>query len=597
MRSIELLAPARTADIGIEAIRHGADAVYIGASGFGARAAASNTVADILRLVDYAHTFRAKVYVTVNTIIYDSEVEDVERMIHQLYEAGVDALIVQDMGLLRMKLPPVPLHASTQMDNRTADKVEWLRRQGFGQVVLARELTYGEIADIHAQCPDVKLEVFVHGALCVSYSGQCYASEACFGRSANRGECAQLCRMEFDLEDSDGRALVRNKRLLSLPDNCRIDSLGELLAAGASSLKIEGRLKDMEYVKNVTAAYRMALDRIIAANPDKYERSSIGVSTFTFTPDVYKSFFRRFHGVHKSLGEYIGTVHEVFTNHFTLSGKSVANGDGMAFVDKDDVLYGFRVNRVDGDRLYPLEMPRRLKRGTKLYRNLDQGFEQLLRKPSAERFIPVDITVDEAKEGFVLTMRDDYGMDVSIEVQCKHELARTPQSDNVCRQLSKLGGTSFRARSTEVAYHSNWFIPSSQLAEWRRTLVAEADKWLGQLQGVALVSSHVDSLQQLQPSVAYKVPQHITYLGNVANQYARQYYKEQGATVIEPAFELSHPGGATVMFCKHCIRRQLGICLKEGGRRQDLFLRMGDGTRFALKFDCRQCIMEVRNSI
>ena len=294
MRTIELLAPAKNLECGIEAIRHGADAVYIGAGRFGARAAAGNPVDDIRKLAEYAHFFRAKVYVALNTILKDSELNDAEKLAWELYEAGADALIVQDMGLLKLHLPPIPLHASTQMDNRTVEKVRFLQSAGFEQAVLARELSLTEIAGIHKACPDMKLEVFVHGALCVSYSGQCYISEHCFGRSANRGECAQVCRMSFDLEDDEGNKIVSDKHLLSLKDMCLLDDMEKLIEAGATSFKIEGRLKDVAYVKNVTAAYSRKLNEIISRHKGKYARSSSGKSEYKFTPDVNKSFNRGF---------------------------------------------------------------------------------------------------------------------------------------------------------------------------------------------------------------------------------------------------------------------------------------------------------------
>lgn len=608
IRSIELLAPARNADIGIEAIRHGADAVYIGAERFGARVAAGNSVEDIARLAEYAHMYDAKVYVTINTILRDNELEDVKKLIWALYDAGADALIVQDMGLLKLDLPPIPLHASTQMDNRTAEKVKFLRDEGFEQVVLARELSLNEINDIHQACPEVDLEVFVHGALCVSLSGRCYISEACFGRSANRGECAQVCRMKFDLEDAKGRKIVRDKHLLSLKDLCQIEVLEDLLKAGATSFKIEGRLKDADYVKNVTAAYSQALDRIVRNNPDKYQRASRGAVKHMFTPDVSKSFNRGFthyflHGrqpdifsfdTPKALGEEVGTVKEVFNNHFTVAGlKSFSNGDGLCFIDSKGQLHGFRINKVENGKLYPLEMPSQLKRHTRLYRNLDRAFINILAKESAERVLPVDIEIEDTAEGFRLTMTDDNRC-AFIDVEAEKQLARTHQSENIEKQMSKLGGTGLELRSLNIAYSKNWFIPSSKLTEWRRMLVAEF------LKRNETTRSAANTLRAKNAKAATltSVPKVITYLGNVMNSSAHEFYKERGAATVEPAFELSHRSEAPLMFCRHCIRYSLKMCPKTHGcsnPQEELFLRLGNGKRFRLEFDCRNCIMRVSN--
>ena len=348
MRAIELLAPAKNLECGMAAIDHGADAVYIGAARFGARAAAGNSIDDIRQLCAYAHTYGAKVYVTVNTILMDGEINDTQALIHQLYQAGADALLVQDMGVLNMQLPPIALHASTQTDNRTPEKVEWLRQRGFERVVLARELSAREIRDIHGAVPGVELEVFVHGALCVSYSGLCYASQHCFGRSANPGECAQFCRMKFDLEDANGKTIEHQRHLLSLKDLCQYDVLEQILDAGATSLKIEGRLKDITYVKNVTAAYSKRLDEIIARNPDKYRRASLGKCTYTFTPNLKKPFNRGFthyflagrcpdiasFDTPKAMGEYVGHVKEISPRSFTVAGTATfANGDGLCYIN------------------------------------------------------------------------------------------------------------------------------------------------------------------------------------------------------------------------------------------------------------------------
>lgn len=403
MTPLELLAPAKNLACGMAAVDHGADAVYIGAQRFGARAAAGNSVDDIRQLCDYAHPYGVKVYVTVNTIIYDEELEATEQLIRQLDEIGVDAILVQDMSVLRMAIPPLPLHASTQTDNRTAEKVRWLQQLGFKRVVLARELSVSEIAAIHQEVPDMPLEVFVHGALCVSYSGLCYASQYCFGRSANRGACAQFCRMKFDLLDADGKEIEHQRHLLSLKDMNQSDHLEELIEAGATSFKIEGRLKEVSYVKNVVAAYSQRLDAIIARNPDRYCRASKGHCTYSFVPNLNKTFNRGFttyflHGrqkdisspdTPKAIGEYVGYVKEIRRDSFNVAGTaSFANGDGLCFINGERELEGFRVNRAEGNRLYPHEMPRHLHAGMALYRNNDQEFERKLSRQSSERKIP-----------------------------------------------------------------------------------------------------------------------------------------------------------------------------------------------------------------
>ena len=456
-RPIELLAPAKNLECGIEAINHGADAVYIGAPRFGARAAAGNSLEDITALVQYAHVYNVRIYVTVNTILRDEELKDTEAMIWDLYRAGVDALIVQDMGITRLNLPPIPLHASTQMDNRTVQKVKFLADAGFRQVVLARELTLDEIAQIHAACPDTLLEVFVHGALCVSYSGQCYVSQACFGRSANRGECAQFCRLGFDMVDADGKVIARNKHLLSLKDMNQSENLEALLDAGASSLKIEGRLKDVSYVKNVTAYYRQKLDAILKRRKE-YTRASSGTVKLAFRPQLDKSFSRGFthyflqgrdreissFDTPKSLGEEMGTMKEQRGNYLTVAGvKPFHNGDGVCFLDEQGRLQGFRINRVDGNKLYPAGDVPRIKPRTRLFRNFDQEFERSLARKSAERKIGVGWELADTPSGFALTAADEDGNRITLSFPYPKELARTPQSENLRTQLGKLGNTPF----------------------------------------------------------------------------------------------------------------------------------------------------------
>lgn len=601
-RKIELLAPAKNLECGMEAINHGADAVYIGAPKFGARAAAVNSLEDIEALVQYAHLYNARIYVTVNTILKEEELKETEEMIQALYRIGVDALIVQDMGITKLNLPPIPLHASTQMDNRTPEKVKFLWEAGFRQVVLARELSLREIAKIHAACPETPLEVFVHGALCVSYSGQCYVSQACFGRSANRGECAQFCRLPFSLVDADGKVIVRDKHLLSLKDMNQSDELEQLLDAGASSFKIEGRLKDVSYVKNVTAAYRQKLDAIFARRPE-YRRASSGTSRYEFKPQLDKSFSRGFthyflHGrdkdifsfdTPKSLGEEMGTVKEVRGNYLTVAGlKSFHNGDGVCYMDEQGRLQGFRVNRVDGNKLYPQEMPR-VKPRTLLYRNYDQEFERILGRKSAERKLAVDLLLSDNEFGFSLTLTDEDNNRVSLTLPREKELARTPQTDNLKTQLAKLGNTPFEAREVTVSFAQNWFLPASVLADFRRQAVDQL-----------LTARKINYRREI---AVWKPTQHafpqttLSYLGNVMNTRAASFYHDHGVQRIAMAYEKEPVEEAVLMFCKHCIRYSMGWCPVHHRVRspyqEPYYLLSNDGKRFRLDFDCKYCQMKV----
>lgn len=601
-RKIELLAPAKNLECGLAAIDHGADAVYIGAPRFGARAAAGNSLEDIAALVEYAHLYNVRIYVTVNTILKEEELEETERMIRQLYRAGVDALIVQDMGLLGLDLPPIPLHASTQMDNRTPEKVRFLADAGFRQVVLARELSLREIGKIHESCPDVPLEVFVHGALCVSYSGQCYVSQACFGRSANRGECAQFCRLPFSLVDANEKVIVKDKHLLSLKDLNQSDELEQLLDAGASSLKIEGRLKDVSYVKNVTAAYRRKLDAVFARRKE-YVRASSGTCRFDFQPQLDKSFSRGFthyflHGrskdvfsfdTPKSLGEEMGTMKEARGNYLTVAGlKSFNNGDGVCYIDEQGKLQGFRINRVDGNKLYPQEMPR-IKPRTVLYRNFDQEFEKVLARKSSERKIAVSVLLAENNFGFSLTLTDEDNNSVTLTLPRQKEPARTPQEENLKTQLAKLGNTPFEAQRIDVDFTDNWFLPASVLADLRRQAV---DKLIA-----ARRATYRRELVALK-STSHTFPQtSLTYLGNVMNSRAASFYTNHGVQQVAPAYEQAPVDKAVLMFCKHCLRYSMGWCpihqRERSPYKEPYYLVSTDGKRFRLEFDCKNCQMKV----
>ena len=646
MRTLELLAPAKNLECGIAAIDHGADAVYIGAPKFGARAAAGNSIEDIRQLCDYAHQYHAKVHVTVNTIIYDSEIKDTLLMIQQLQSAGVDALLLQDMGVLFALQGEGPLatdfkwseflHSSTQCDTRTADKVKWLQSLGFHRAVLARELSVKEIEAIHAAVPDMELEVFVHGALCVCYSGVCYASEYCFDRSANRGECAQFCRMKFDLLDADGQEIEHQRHLLSLKDMCQIDHLEALADAGACSFKIEGRLKDVDYVKNVVAAYSQRLDEICRKRPGEYERPSLGRPRYAFEPNLKKTFNRGFTNYFlrgrqiditsfdtpKAIGEYVGKVKELRGNSFNVASvSSFATGDGWCFINDERELEGFRVNRTEGNRLFPLEMPRHLRPGVALYRNNDVAFGKLLAGKTAERKIPVKIVFDlydEAgtsgfsakayyckEQGKTSFVSGDTEESASLQymatevVAFEHSIAKKPQRDNIIKQLSKLGGTIYECLEVEIRNDADqYFIPSSVLTDLRRSLVSSSLRT-----GIAQESSHAEAPCDTPSSVKAWQPEyaHYSYLYNIANQSARTFYQAHGMAKADYAFELRNEAerqdDVLLMQCRHCLRYSLGYCVKRGGRKptwkEPLFLRLGDGRKFRLQFACNECQMNV----
>ena len=600
---IELLAPARDADIAIAAIDHGADAVYMGASHHGARADATNTLDDVGRACDYAHRFGAKIYATVNTLIYDDELMEVERLVHDLYRIGVDALIVQDLGLLRLDLPPIALHASTQCDLRTPEKAQFLEALGFSQLVMARELTLDEIAAIR-RVTTMPLEAFVHGALCVSYSGRCAISQVLKGRSANRGECAQLCRLPYDLVDGKGRVIVEGKHLLSLRDMARHDRLEQMMAAGVSSFKIEGRLKDMGYVKNVVAYYRRAIDQVIGRYPDRYSRTSQGTAELTFEPALEKSFNRGFThyflderrpqdgssmasiDTPKSQGEYLGRALRCNGNTLKIDTKaSLANGDGLSFTDAHGQFSGARVNRALGNGTVLLREQADIGRGTPIYRTADKAFNDLLAKPSACRTIAVDAQLRYTGGMLTLTLADERGNRVTHTVECDLQPAAKPQGDRQVAELGKLGGTIYRLREAQVP--GDIFVPASLLARLRRETIDLLDR------------SHriTRPIDKRRPE-DMTVPCPITTLSpadNVANHLAEQLYRDHGVADIAPALEAGAPvtDATPLMHTRYCLRRQLGACLK--GKRadslpRDLYLKTGT-TLLKVNCDCKNCEM------
>ena len=620
MRKIELLAPAKNLECGIAAIDHGADAVYIGATHFGARAAAGNSVEDIAELCRYARLFGVKVYATLNTIVFNHELDKAIACMDALQKAGVHAFLIQDMGVLAasaLKGRDVVLHASTQTDNRTVEKVRWLRSLGFRRVVLARELSVDDIAHIHREVPDMELEAFVHGALCVSYSGVCYASEHCFGRSANRGECAQFCRMKFDLKDATGKVLERQRHMLSLKDMCRINNLEQLLEAGVVSFKIEGRLKDVHYVKNVVAAYSQKLNDIIGRNPNRYQRASAGRCTYSFEPNLQKTFNRGFTtyflqgrkndifspDTPKAMGEFVGHVKELRGSMFTVAGTaSFANGDGLCFINSQRELEGFRVNRAEGNKLYPLKMPQNLRLGIALYRNQDVAFEKKLTGKTAERKIPVLMRLGfqshSAESISTITLTIIAGeWSVKVEVPSVIQPARSPQQAVISRELSKLGGTPFICQDVEIPDNFIYFIPASKLSELRRLGVAAL---ITKLENRPIDSSvnQVSGVPQEAMTITWQSEyKQYPYLYNIANQQAVAFYQKCGLQRPAQAFELAHQADSLLMQCRHCIRYALGYCQKQGGRKPEwkepLTLELADGKQFRLEFDCKHCQMNV----
>lgn len=631
LRKIELLAPAKNLECGIAAIDHGADAVYIGAAQFGARQTAGNSTEDIAELTRYAHQFGAAVYVTVNTIVYEKELAALEHLLKQLVEIGVDAILVQDMAVLEIykklkaeyvargyRMPA--LHASTQTDNRSADKVKWLKENGFERVVLARELSLEEITDIHKAHPDVELEAFVHGALCVSYSGACYASQYFFNRSANRGECAQFCRMAFDLKDSDGETLVEDSYLLSLKDMCQLDRLGDLLEAGVCSLKIEGRLKDANYVKNVVATYSEALNAYIAKHSDKFRRSSFGKCSYMFTPALEKTFNRGFthyffngrqkdissFNTPKAMGEYVGYVKEIRRGSFNVAGTAMfANGDGLCFFNRQKKLEGFRVNRVENNRLFPLTMPKNLEPGMALYRNNDIEFERAMQGKTATRKLQVRFVVDVVDGKLTFTATDECGRSANVVLNETPEKAQKSQHDNIVKQLEKLGNTVWTANEININNSADeFFIPSSRLAAVRRELLEALEN--------TPVSNHTDK-QAVGETATNSVNANNTVyadtinIANVANTTAQNYYAAHGVKNAPTAFELNsdYKAGSTtapsavppLMTCRYCLRYALGYCVKNGGKRptwhEPLHLEAKNGIRVRLAFNCAKCQMVV----
>lgn len=583
-RNLELLAPASNADIAIDAIKHGADAVYIGASSHGARKAAANSIDDISRVVDYAHNFRARVYVTVNTIVYENELAKVERLCRDLYRIGVDALIVQDMSLLRLDLPPIALHASTQCDIRTPEKAKFLQDVGFSQLVLARELTLPEIKAITA-CVDIPVECFIHGALCVSYSGKCHASCATTGRSANRGECAQICRLPFTLKDNSGKILAKDKHLLSLRDFNATYKLPDLIEAGVSSFKIEGRLKEADYVKNITSHYSILLDEYIATHENEYSRSSFGKVKRIFMPKPDKSFNRGFTDYFlskrrpdsiasldtpKSMGEEIKDI------------KELHNGDGISFFDHDNQYQGVNVNKVDNGRIITgrkVIIPR----DSTIHRTFDVDWQKLMAKDSADRKLALHVSIDDTG----VTAHDERGVEVRLPLDVTRDRARSPMDYK--SEFGKLGNTVYSLSSFQSTLDPMVFIPRSELASLRRELVDMLDK--GNLATYGYAYRRPEDMAAIYPL------KKLDFRENVANSLAESFYLSHGVKSVETAMETSNQNrkkGTVVMTTRHCILRELGMCKRlERGRFEEPLAICSGNRHFRLHFNCADCEMEV----
>ncbi|MEN3110707.1 U32 family peptidase [Uliginosibacterium paludis] len=617
-QQIELLAPAKTAEIGREAVLHGADAVYIGGPAFGARSSADNSVSDIADLAGFAHRYGARIFVTLNTILHDAELEPARKLVHELYDAGVDALIVQDMGLLEMDLPPIALHASTQCDIRSVEKAKFLGEVGFSQLVLARELTLKEIAAMRAAVnPAVPLEFFIHGALCVAFSGQCYISHAHTGRSANRGDCSQACRLPYTLEDQQGRVVAFDKHLLSVKDNDQSANLAALIDAGVQSFKIEGRYKDMGYVKNITAHYRQLLDGILEERPE-LAAASHGKSSFSFQPDPDKSFNRSstdyfVQGRKEDIGafdapshegERLGTVTRVGPDWFELeSALPLANSDGLTWMHKrrlqgvqaDTVKQTGNVWRVTPNQKIS-ELPG-LVVGAEISRNRDHAWEQALLKKSAERRIALDLHFSETEDGFALRVVDESGAEATARLACDKQPAQHPEKSEASlrEHLAKLGATIFSAREISVDWQQPWFLPASQLNALRR----EAIEALEATRLAAL--GRPPRFEPSEPPAVYPEAS-LSYLANVYNEAARRFYARHGVKLIAAAYEAhEEEGEASLMITKHCLRFSFNLCPKQakgvtgvqGQVRAEPMTLINGKERLTLRFDCKPCEMHV----
>ncbi len=600
-RKIELLAPAKDVSTAIAAIKAGADAVYIGAEQFGARQAAANTIEDIKKVTDFAHQYYVKVYVTLNVLLYDDELPIAEKIINQLYKTGIDGLIIQDAGLLELDLPPIPLIASTQMDNRTPEKIKFLQDVGFSRAILARELTLNEIQNIRGQT-DIELECFIHGALCVGASGLCLLSYAIGGRSGNRGQCAQPCRRLYSLKDKTGKMIVENRYLLSIKDLNLSEYIEDLIDAGVSAFKIEGRLKDIPYVVNATAYYRQLLDKILEKKT--MQKNSSGSTKFNFEPNLEKTFNRGFtdYGITgklsnfgsidtpKSIGESLGSVKRVEKSFFFIdSDKELHNGDGICFFDKEQNLLGTTINGVEDKKIYPKNI-NDIFAGQKIYRNYDSQFVSILNNNPAERKIGISLTIKETENGLVLSGIDEDGNKAEAEIKTdkKPALKKETAKEAFHNQLTRLGNTIFQCLDLKIETREMYFVPASKLNDARRELVEQ----LLQVRE----ANRPRQIGSVLKNDAVFPEKHLSFNGNVLNKKAEAFYRRHKVETIEPAAESGRDlRGQVVMRTKYCLRKELNLCRKIDSQTnaEPLILEDEDGALFEVHFLCEKCGMEI----
>lgn len=598
----ELLVPANNKTIAIKAIKAGADAVYIGYAKYGARIQAGNTMEDIIELVEFAHTYRAKVYITLNTILKNEEIKNIEKLIWHLYTIKVDGIIIQDMGILECNLPPIPIIASTQCHNNTLEKVQFLEKTGFKRVILPREITLNEIKEIHKNT-NVELECFIHGALCMSYSGQCYLSYAIGGRSANRGECAQPCRKKYSLKDAEGKYIVRNKNILSLKDLNLSEKLEELILAGITSFKIEGRLKNEAYVVNTTAYYRQALDKII--EDLKLNRASQGVSTYDFEPDLYKTFNRGYTTFNitgekkdigtltytSSLGEYLGVVQSVKKNYFSLKTNILNNGDGICFFNEEKELIGTNINRTEGNLIFPADI-KGIKPGIKIYRNYNKVFDAKLNCTNITRKIPTKIKVRETKTGYIFFLQDKEGNCATQMISKKIELAQNEEKalNTIVVQLSKSGNTEFKIEETDIKLKRIPYLKVSKINEIRRNLTDKLKKIRRKNYQYAYRKTKIKVVEYPITKLDYKA--------NILNDKAAFFYKKRGSFIEEMALESQkNTSNKEVMTSKYCIKNQLGLCHKQTNQKKykEPFVIIDEFNKeYLVEFNCKDCVMRIR---
>jgi len=603
--SIELLSPAKDFLHGIAAINHGADAVYIGSPQFGARKNAANSIEKIESLCNYAHQYKSKVYVALNTLLKNEELDDAEKIIHQVFNAGADAIIIQDMGILEMSLPPIEIHASTQTHNISPEKILFFEKCGIKRVILARELSLAEIKTIKEKTT-VELESFIHGAICVSYSGQCYISHATTGRSGNRGECAQLCRTSFSLCDNAGKYLIKNKHLLSLKDLNLTNSLSDLVDAGISSLKIEGRLKDISYLKNITSHYRKELDSILEEK--HLHKATSGYCHFSFTPDTEATFTRQYTPYFidgnkkqlasfdspKAIGKTIGTVSKIGHNFIEISGETtIANNDGLCFFNRNGELLGIKVNSVIGNKIFPQQIPNELSNGTTIYRNSDVVFDKQLAASLNPRKISIDVFLEETNDGIKLTITDEDNCKAIVEENIIKELAQNQEAsiNSINTQLQKTGNSIFEVQNCNIQFESTLFIRTSVINDLRR-------KTIEQLEQNRRTNYKRNEPILVKNDIPYPVT-NVDFTANIINTKAELFYKRHGVKSTEKGFELQTDfAGKTVMTTKYCLRNELGICLIDKLQKQPdgiqipLFLE-NKNQKFRLDFDCKRCEMKV----